>query len=140
MAENAGHLAVIENSLDDSTYVEIDGEDEFSVSLARDPIEVTNFKDATASKIRIMGLRDGYCDLGGNVVFRATTFEIDQGFKNLVTRLKDGAALFLRTKLDGSGGTYRGATTLGEEFTIAAEVSGAVTWSAKTCLNGAAWA
>ena len=139
MAENAGHLAVIESSLDGAAWVEIDGEDSFSVSRERESIEVTNFKDPTGAKIRIMGIADGACELGGNVVFKASTLDLDPGIAKIVQRARDKGALYLRTKLEGSGGSYRGAVGLVEKFSLSAEVGGAVTWSASTTLNGAGW-
>ncbi len=140
MAETVGHLALIESSTDGVTYTEIDGHDSFAVNRNRDSIEVTNFKDTTGAKIKIMGLRDGGCDLSGNIVFTVSTLTLDVGIKNIIQRIVDGGALFLQAKIEGAGGTYRGATGLVEEFSLSAEVDGAVKWSAKTCLNGAGWA
>ncbi len=140
MTEYVGHTAIVESSLDGSTWVEVDGDRSFGVSRARDLVETTTFADATGSKTRIAALRTGSCDLGGDIVFAVSTLTLDLGIAKIVQRLRDAGALYLRTKLDGAGGTYRGAVGLVEEFELKADVGGAVEWTAKTCLNGAGWA
>ena len=140
MAENIAHLAVFESATDGATYTEIDGLDSFSRQSMRDVLNVTSFADPSAHQIKIMGLKDGSIDLSGNVVFDVSTLTLNVGIKNIAQRARDGGALSLRAKVDGSGGTYKGVETLVKEFGFSAEVSGAVEWSASLQMNGAAWA
>lgn len=139
MAENVAHLAIIESATDGATFTEIDGLNSVSRDSAREMIEVTSFKDPSGHKIKIAGIKDGSVELGGNVVF-AASLSLDTGIKNVAQRARDGGALTLRTKLDGTGGTYRGVACLVKEFGLKADVGGAVEFSASLQMNGAAWA
>lgn len=139
MAENIGHLVIVESSTDGGAYTEIDGNETWANNRQRDQIEVTALKDATGAKIRIPGLRMGGADLGGSVVFASGTLALDTGIKNVFQRARDGGDLYLRSKVDGAAGTYRGAVGLVEQFSLSADPGGAVKWSAKTCHNGAGW-
>jgi len=141
MAENAGHLAIVESSPDDSVYTEIDGCTMTGVDRDKDIIDVTSMKDASGHKVKISGLKDSKASLEGHVVFTASTFVLDLGISNVFRRARDGGLLALRTKLDGSGGSYRTlASGLVSELSISGEVDGSVKWSAGIQANGAGWA
>jgi predicted secreted protein len=140
MAENAGHLSIVESSTDAAAYTEVDGATMASRDLDRAMIDVTSMKDATNHKIKIAGLRDGQCAIEGHVVFASGTLQLDTGIKNIVQRARDGGLVAVRTKLDGAAGTYRTlASALVSALSISAEVDGAVKWSCTLQNNGAVW-
>lgn len=138
MAENVGHLAVVETSTDGTTFTEVDGENKFSREASREMIENTAFKDTSGHKRKLPGIKDGSAELGGHVVF-AATLSLDTGIKNVIQRVRDGGTLTLRTKLDGSAGTYRGASGLVTKFSLSADVLGSVEWSASVQFSGTSW-
>lgn len=139
MAENAGHLVVVETATDGATYAEIAGGTSVSRASDRDALETTHFADASEHKTRIVGLKDGRVELSGNVSFTPVTFLLDAGFKNVVQRARDGGALSARSKMNGAAGAYLGAAGLVEEFSLSAEVGGLVEWSTTVRFNDDDW-
>lgn len=93
-----GHLVLIEVSLDDSAYTEVDGLKESSFSPSRDLADVTYFKTADVARRKFALLRDGTISLSGN-------FEADaNGQGRIRAKFDDGADLFVRIKFDPSAG------------------------------------
>lgn len=121
MAENAGHLVVISNSTAiGGTYTEISGITSAQVQRDREVLDITHFKDTTAHKLKMMGLKDTKLSVSGNLDFT------DAPQSALRTRYDDGASTFVQIKWDGTGGTG-----LKGEFKVAsiqesAEVAGLV--------------
>lgn len=139
MAENAGHLVILESATDGATYTEVDGAKSLGRSAGRDVLDVTTFKDTSGHVVKIVGLKEESIDLGGHVYFNSS-LSLDTGIKNLFQRARDGGAISIRAKVDGSGGTYRGSTGLISEWSLSAEVGGTLEWSTKVQFNGQAWA
>lgn len=141
MAENAGHLIVVESSTDAAAYTEIDGAVSLSIARDRDLLDVTGTKDASGHKVRHGGLKDGQTQIDGHLAFASGTLQVDTGQKNLIQRMRDGGLVALRRKLDGAGGSYVTlASALITDLTISADAGGAVKWSATIQNNGAGWA
>lgn len=140
MAENAGHLVVLESATDGVTFTEIDGGSSLGRGAGRTVLDVTTFKDTSGHKLKIVGLKEESMDVGGHVMFMPTTFTLDTGIKNIIQRARDGGTLTLRAKLEGAAGTYRSSSGLVSEWSLSAEADGVVEWSAKVQFSGVAWA
>jgi TP901-1 family phage major tail protein len=142
MAENSGHLVIVETSPDASTYTEIDGLTSFSGKRDRTSIDFTNFKSAAATshKVAVAGMRAATVSLSGNLAAQDSTFAIDVGQANLITAARAGSAVACRTKVDGSSGTYVTlAAARVASFEISAEIDGLVTFSVELQSDGASW-
>lgn len=140
MAENVGHLVIVETSPDASTYTEVDGLTSFSAKRDRTEIDMTHFADASAHALSLVGLRSTTVSLAGNLSCRASTFEIDAGQANVISAARAGSLVACRTKVDGSGGSYVTlASALVSSLEISVDIDGLVTFSAELQSNGASW-
>lgn len=99
----AGHAVVIEVSLDDASYAEVDGITQSSYSPTRDLADVTYFKTSDAARRKFALLRDGTISLSGS-------FEADaNGQGRIRAKFDDGADLFVRIQFDpGAAGGSKG--------------------------------
>ena len=99
MAENAGHLVKVGINTSQGSYTEISGINDVSLTRDRDPLETTHFKDTTASKLRIMGLKDAKISMAGNLDLA------DSAQSQIRSRYSDGASAFVEIQWDGSTST-----------------------------------
>lgn len=94
----AGHAVVIEVSLDDVSYAEVDGITEATYSPTRDLGDVTYFKTSDAARRKFALLRDGTISLSGK-------FEADaNGQGRIRAKYDDGADLYCRIKFAPGAG------------------------------------
>jgi predicted secreted protein len=125
MAENAGHLVVVGiHTALGGPYTEISGVTSVSLSRERDVLDITHFKDATAHKIKMMGLKDTKLDISGNLDLA------DSAQSQIRSRYDDGASTFVQIKWDGSGGSGADGEFKVASYSESAEVSGVVEFSA----------
>lgn len=124
MAENVAHLVVIGiGTAIGGPYTEISGLTSASLTRDREVLDITHFKDTTAHKIKLMGLKDTKLSLSGNRDIA------DAPQTTLQTRLDDGASTFLQIKWDGSAGTGADGEFKVASFAESADVSGIVEFS-----------
>lgn len=129
----AGHLVVVEASLDDAAYTEVDGIEDGSWAPTRDVRDVTDLKDADAARRKFALLRDGQITLSGQ-------YEADaNGQGRIRAKFDDGAALHLRIKWDPSasaGSQGYKVQTVVQDFSIDFSRDDVVTWSCTCTWNG----
>ncbi len=122
MAENAGHLVQVGvHTAIGGPYVDINGVTSVSVSRDRTVLDITDFADVTASKLKIMGLKDCKIEISGQRDIA------DAPQAALVSRYDDGASTFIGIEWDGStvsDGEFKVAS-----FNESADVDGLVTFS-----------
>lgn len=128
----AGHLVVVEVSLDDSAYTEVDGIEDGSWSPTRDIRDVTDLKDADAARRKFALLRDGQITLNGQ-------FEADTNGQGRVrAKFDDGGDLFCRIKWDPSAGAgsqgYKVKTVV-ENWEVNFSRDDVVTWTCTLSWN-----
>lgn len=121
MAENAGHLVVVSNaSTLGGTYTEISGVTSAQLQRDREVLDITHFKDTTAHKLKMMGLKDTKLSLSGNLDLADAPQSV------LRTRYDDGASTFIQIKWDGSAGTGAKGEFKVASIQESAEVAGVV--------------
>jgi len=129
-----GHLIVLEASLDDAAYTEIDGINNIDWGPMRDLLETTDFKDTTGAKTRLAALKDGSVTLSGDFE------EADaNGQGRIRAKFDDGATLYLRAKFApsaGAGSQGFKVATLVESWSISTAVDGKVEWTCTLQFNG----
>lgn len=128
-----GHAVVVEASLDDAAYTEVDGIEDGSWAPTRDIRDVTDLKDADAARRKFGLLRDGQITLNGH-------YEADaNGQGRLRAKFEDAGDLWLRIKWDptAAGGSqgYK-VKTIVQDYSIdfsrddVVTVSYTCTWNA----------
>jgi len=128
-----GHPIVVEVSLDDVTYTEIDGINDVSFGNQRDMLMTTDFKDTTGAKTRIAGLKDGTVTISGDLELGDTN-----GQNKVRAKYDDGAACWISVKFDpGASAGSRGFKVQGivENSEIKTVVDGKNEWSASIPFN-----
>lgn len=124
MAENVAHLVVIGlHTALGGPYVEISGVTSASLTRDREVLDLTHFKDATAHKLKTMGLKDTKLSLSGNLDLA------DSAQSALRTRYDDGASTFVQIKWDGSAGVGADGEFKVSSYSESAEVAGIVEFS-----------
>lgn len=128
----AGHLVVVEASLDDAAYTEVDGIEDGSWAPSRDIRDVTDLKDADAARRKFALLRDGEITLSGQ-------YEADaNGQGRIRAKFDDGGILYCRIKWDptAAGGSqgYKVATLV-SDYSVDFSRDDVVTWSATLTWN-----
>ncbi len=122
MAENAAHLTQVGiHTALGGPYVEMSGVNSLSLTRDRTVLDITNFKDTSAHKLKIMGLKDTKLDISGNLDLADAPQSV------LRSRYDDGASTFVGIEWDGS-------TVADGEFKVAsysesASVDGVVEFS-----------
>lgn len=126
MAENVAHLVVISSATSlGGSYTEISALNSAQLSRDREVLDITSFKDTSAHKIKLMGLKDTKLSLSGNRDLA------DAGQTSLDSRYGDGASTFIEIKWDGVAGTSKKGEFKVASFQESADVSGIVEFSAE---------
>ena len=112
------------------SYAEIDGINSVSFGPNRTMLETTDFKDTSAAKTRMSGLKDGVSRLGGDYESTDTT-----GQNVLRTAEDDGTSVFVKFLWDGSTG-HRVECKV-ESYEISGEVDGKVQVTYNLTFTGA---
>lgn len=122
MAENAGHAVSIglSSSLG-GAYTEIGSLNSVSLTRDRTVLDLTNFKDTSAHKLKMMGLKDTKIELSGNRDLA------DAQQSALSSRYDDGASTFIQIGWDGS--TFKKGEFKVANFSEKASVDGLVEFS-----------
>ena len=95
----AAHPSVLDVSLDDITYGEIDGINDYTFGLSRDVLETTDFMDTSGAHTRILGLQDIPVSISGDAEFSDTN-----GQNVLRAAFVSGATVYFRVRPDGTNG------------------------------------
>jgi len=130
----AGHAVVIEASLDDAAYTEIDGITESSYAPTRDLGDVTYFKTGDAARRKFALLRDGTISISGKLEMADAN-----GQGRVRAKFDDGAVLYIRIKFaPGAGGGLEGykVATKVESWEAGSSVEDTVGFSASMSFDG----
>lgn len=137
MAASAAHLTKVyakASSAAPGASDEVDGLDDYSLSKARDVLEVTTFKDTSGAKKRILALKDGSISLSGN-------FESADAPQKLIRSSHDSAAsIWIQIESDpsaGAGDKGFQVECLVESFEVKGGVDGKAEFSASLTFNAA---
>lgn len=123
MSENAGHLVFVGlSSSYGGAYTEIGALSSASLTRDRTVLDLTNFKDTSAHKLKMMGLKDTKLELSGNRDLA------DAQQSALSSRYDDGASTFIEIGWDGS--TFKKGEFKVSNFSEKASVDGVVEFSA----------
>jgi predicted secreted protein len=130
----AGHPIVIDVSVDDITYNEVDGLNDVSFSVNRDLADVTAFNDADDAKRKLALLRDVSISVSGDYESGDAT-----GQKRIRDKFDDGADLWVRVKFAPTAAVglqgWKVATKV-ESHEPSSAVDDKVNWTATMQGNG----
>lgn len=128
----AAHAAVISTSTDDGgsdAYTEVDGLQNFDWAPVRAMLETTDFKDTSAGRTRMAGLKDGTITLSGDYE------SADTGQAKIPTAWAAGSALYFKFLPNGTTGFK--VICIIQDWKLGAVVDGKITFAATVLLNGA---
>lgn len=132
---NAAHPLAVKVSATDASYQEVDGINSVKYGPSRTMLETTDFKDTSAAKTRMAGLKDGTIELSGDLE------EADTNGQNIIrTAFDNGTDCWVQIEfVPGASAGSKGYKVKGlvESHEISAEPDGKVTWSATIQFNGA---
>lgn len=108
---------------------ELDGINSAQLKSTRDLLEATDFKDTSACRKRIAGLKDGTIEMSGD-------YEAADAPQDLLRSSKEsGADIYVWIKWDGTAGHK--VACLVESFDIGGTFDGKVQFSCSLVFNGA---
>lgn len=118
MTAEAGHTVKVLCDLSDPPTEEISGIKQFSATVEREVIDITDFKDTSGARVRIMGLKNVAFTMSGD--YDAS----NQAWADILTNYGDGADIYIRAYITSSN--YIDFTAKVQDVNFDAGVDGAV--------------